>query len=149
MWGSHIPVLVEMLKQTTGPVLELGSGMNSTPILSVMCKKDGRTFESYDNNLFWIRILNGETLYVENFDDVPLERKWSFVLIDHDPSERRIVDIKRLVDYADYIVIHDSEPDQEFRYNYSEIYPLFKYRLDYKEFSTHTTILSNLKEITI
>jgi len=69
------------------------------------------------------------------------------VLVDHSPSERRIVEIRKLANLAKYIVIHDSEPNKDREYHYSTIYPLFKYRYDFKDVIHNTVLLSNFVDL--
>ena len=46
-----------------------------------------------------------------------------------------------------YIIIHDTEKRADWHYRFSEIYPLFKYRYDYKAVKPHTSVLSNLVDL--
>lgn len=141
--GSHIPVLVEYVLKTDKPVVELGSGWYSTPLLSWLCFDRGLDFSSYESDMSWVIGLDGMTLHVNSYDDAPLERELGIVFIDHAPAERRIVDIKRVKDNADYVIVHDTEPSEESAYHYSEIYDLFKYKKVYDKHLPHTTVLSN------
>jgi len=146
--GSHIPVLVKMMLKTTGPVLELGSGFNSTPLLYQLCRDQGRPFYSYESDPKWAKMVGNITMFTEDFDKVQIENiHWGLAFIDHKPGLRRIIDIRRIANNAEYIVIHDSEPQTERDYKYSEIYPLFKYRYDYTKVRPNTTVLSNFHNI--
>ena len=40
-WGSHLPVLIHLMNHTTGDVLELGTGLYSTPYLHHACLLHG------------------------------------------------------------------------------------------------------------
>jgi hypothetical protein len=80
---------------------------------------------------------------VDDWDKADIERPWDVVLVDHSPSERRKVDIQRLANLAKYIVIHDSNGRYNKDYQYSQIYPLFKYRKVWNEHGRHTDVLSN------
>lgn len=156
-WGSHIPVLVDVLSNSEGPVLELGTGPFSTPLLHTLCVDNKRTLVSYENNP---EFFNMHTAFVDEFHQIKLiddwdkaeieNTHWGLAFVDHRPAERRKVETKRLVNSADYIVIHDSEPQLIEKYHYDFIYPLFKYRLDYilRPNCAHTTVLSNLKDLT-
>jgi len=49
--GSHIPVLIKILNISEGPVLELGTGLNSTPVIHWICNgQNQRHIESYESN---------------------------------------------------------------------------------------------------
>ena len=155
-WGSHIPVLVDVFNNSEGPVLELGTGPFSTPLLHTLCVNNKRTLISYENNP---KFFNMHLSFVNEFHQIKMiddwdktgieNTHWGLAFVDQRPAERRKVDIKRLVNNADYIVIHDSEPRLIREYRYDLIYPLFKYRLDYilRPNYAHTTVLSNLKNL--
>ena len=151
-WSSHIPTLIRAIESTTGPVLELGTGISSTPLLHMLCFDQDRKLVSYDSdekyiNLFRkFRTKEHEVIHVINWDEIEakiMSMHWGVVFVDHKPAEQRIVEIKKLANNADLIVIHDS---QDPAYHYEEIYPLFKYRFDYTKSVTRTTVLSNVKE---
>ena len=156
-WGSHIPVLIDVFRNSKGPVLELGTGPFSTPLLHTLCVDNKRTLISFENNP---EFFNMHETFVNEFHQINLiddwdkadieNTHWGLVLVDQRPAERRVAEIKRLVNNADYIAIHDSEPDKTGTYHYDLIYPLFKYRLDYilRPDYAHTTVLSNLKDLT-
>lgn len=152
-YGSHIPVLVKALSLTDGPVLELGAGIYSTPVLHWMCAPKKRELVTYDNDskyldMYGIKDFQCEfhtVLCVSDWDDADIERNWGVVFVDHKPSERRKVDVARVADYADYVVIHDT--DSEKHYQYSEIYSLFKYRREFRIRKRGTAILTNLRPL--
>ena len=159
-WGSHIPTLIKLLEITSGPVLELGLGIFSTPLLHNMCKVMGRKLVSYDNDKNWVdmhsRFIKDdhEVYFVDNWDDAKIDdTQWSVVLVDHGPSERRAVDTLRLKDNADYIALHDSDGRFEKHYGYSKVYPLFKHvKASGGDFRPKTTVLSDkfdLKDLDI
>lgn len=144
-WGSHIPVLVKALAQTTGPVLELGTGHSSTILLHMLCAEAERKLVSYDNDPVFIDLFRkfrtpDHVIELVNWDNVDISGDWGVVLVDEGPAENRIKSIKKLANSAELLVLHDTEDPV---YNYEEIYPLFKYRYDYKKFRTHVAVVSN------
>lgn len=147
-YGTHIPVLLKIMAISKGPVLELGCGFNSTPFLYWLCKDQNRKFVSYDNDQKWIKTVGYPVEFVENWSRAKIDdTHWSLVLMDHRPGERRPIDAVRLKDCADFIVLHDSEPELDKFYGYEKIYPLFTYRFDYTKFLPQTTVLSNLIDV--
>lgn len=143
-YGTHIPVLIKIMEKTHGPVLELGSGFSSTPFLYWLCQDQNRLFVSFDNDKDWIQKVGYPIECITDWDKTKIDdTHWSVVLMDHRPAERRIIDIERLKDKADFIILHDSEPELDKFYLYRRVYPLFKYRFDYTKFLPHTTVLSN------
>jgi len=153
-YATHIPMLAAIFLKSSGPVLELGCGDYSTLMLHEMCKVSGRKLVSTDTVLDWLEKFK----YMENEfhefhhikdDDwagfsLIEDRHWGMVFVDHAPGERRIVDIERLKDQADFIVIHDT---QEAGYKYETVLPQFKYRFDYKAVHTETSVVSNTMDL--
>lgn len=155
-WGSHIPILIDIFYRSKGPVLELGMGVFSTPILHSLCLDKKRMLFSFENNLEYFNMHKSfvdeyhKINLVDNWDNIEIDNTHcGLAFVDHKPAERRISEVKKLKDIADYIIIHDSEPELDGQYKYSLIYSLFKFRRDYilKEGLAQTTVLSNLREI--
>jgi hypothetical protein len=144
-WASHIPVLVKALENSSGPVLELGMGMFSTPILHALCADQGRALYSYDNDSRFtdmFKRFNSEIHKIELLHDwlgVDYEGSWGVALVDQKPAEARKESIKRLIK-ARYVIIHDT---QDPIYDYESVYPLFKYRYNYEKQLNWTGVLSN------
>lgn len=165
-YSTFLPVLMEVMERTTGDVLELGPGVFSTPVLHWLCKKMKRRLLTIENDEKWFNFcrryyqsshrqpIRHRFIFVKNWDDAsdPINKEWDVVLVDHSPSKRRVVEIRKLAGLAKYIIIHDSDEQKERVYHYSTIYPLFKYRYDFKEVEPATTVLSNfidLKDFTV
>lgn len=149
-YASHLPVIVRVVEATQGPILELGMGLFSTSLLDLLCRESQRPLVSYDNDPVWFKEnQNWESGYhqvhlVDNYDQADIEHThWSVALIDHKPARRRITEIKRLTNRADYLIVHDTEAEWDKAFKYSLIYPLFEYRFDYTRCRPQTTILSN------
>lgn len=150
-----MPILARIMDISDGPVLELGMGIYSTPLLDIMCRESKRTLVSYDNDPIWFEEnKEWESDYhqvhlVGSYDEADIENThWSVVLVDHKPAIRRITEIKRLAWQANYILIHDSEPEANPFFRYTWIYRFFKYRYDYTKCRPHTTVLSNFIDVT-
>ena len=147
-YGTHIPVLIKIMEITKGPVLELGCGFNSTPLLFWLCKDQDRKFVSYDNDQRWIEKVGYSVEYASDWDKTDIDNThWSVAFMDHRPGERRSIDAVRLKDKADFIILHDSVSELGKFYEFEKIYPLFKYRYNYTKFLPNTTVLSNLVDI--
>ena len=153
--ATHLPLLVRAFELSEGDVLEMGTGYFSTLVLKWLCEMHDRTLYSFEGNKKWYdRAMRKpkpfqELIYTPNWDDVDIERHWGLAFIDHGPNKRRHVDIARLANYADYIVIHDTEPESDKNYHYSKIWDLFKYRYDYKKCLPWTSVVSNTKELNL
>ena len=151
--GSHLPVLVRALKATVGPVVELGAGMYSTPILHALCEAEGRKLVTYENSseyFDWATAFKSqihEVCLVDNWDDVDLSTvNWSVAFVDHAPNERRWKEVIRLT-HAEYVICHDSNSQWKRKYNYDKAYPLFKYQKQYRDRHPNTVILSNINPV--
>lgn len=158
-YGSYIPALLTALGKVDGDVLELGSGLYSTALLHWVCLEQERKLVTYENDqrYFDLAMLckqkpkenhqHHEIYFVEDWDLINIEKPWGVVLVDHGPGSRRKEEIKRLANYAQCLVIHDSNGRYEKDYHYSEIYPLFKYKRGYINGMPHSIILSNFIDV--
>lgn len=152
-WSSHMYVLSKALYMTKGPVLEMGMGLFSTPLMHWICEDSKRELVSFENdpNYYkWFKHFGNEShkvYLIEDWAKADIDKPWEIALIDHKPEERRLIDIKRLASWAKYLIVHDSEPEVAMLYHYDQIFPMFKYRLDYTKAMPYTTVLSNFQEI--
>ncbi|OGK52588.1 hypothetical protein A2966_03545 [Candidatus Roizmanbacteria bacterium RIFCSPLOWO2_01_FULL_41_22] len=149
---SYLPILIEVIQRSDGPVLEMGMGPFSTPVLHWLCIEMKRPLVSYDNNPEYFEenkaFENGghQVKLVDSWDDADIENTlWGVAFLDHAPDYRRKEDAKRLANNVDYLILHDSEETKDKYFHYSEIYPLFRYRYNYKRRSPFTVVLSNNK----
>lgn len=148
VYGSHLPILVKILERTEGKVLDLGMGL-STVVMHMMAAQTKRPIVSYESERVWY---NAHLAYKSDFHQLKFIKDWDkadidiyhwdVVLIDHHPARRRVVEVKRLADKANYILLHDSDLFNKY-YTKSGIYSLFKYRYDYKKCYPNTVVLSN------
>ena len=149
--ASHLPILIEMVQKTAGPILELGIGPYSTPVLHALAEFRDRKLISYENNEGYynrfrrFKTKEHEINLIDDWSTIDIDkRRWSVAFIDHAPAERRKHEIRRLAYNTDFVVVHDTEPLHEDEYNYSEIYKFFKYRKTYKKLNPYTTVFSNV-----
>jgi len=151
-YGTHIPLLAAVLAVARkGPVLELGSGWSSTLLLNEMCKASGRKLRTIDSDMNWLsqfeklKSQDHELVHAPDWDVAvadTLGTEWSVIFIDHAPAERRIVDIEKLANKAEFIVIHDTEDPT---YNYGPTLAKFKYAFEYRQMSPYTSVFSNVR----
>lgn len=152
--GSHIPILVRLVEITDGPILELGMGQFSTPILDVMCSEKKRRIVSYENDRDFYKVGTSfissyhQVHFIEDWDKALIDViHWDIALVDHLPRPRRRFDAIRLARNTTFVVLHDSEPDHWRYYKYDRVYPHFKYRFNYTACRPNTTVLSNFKDL--
>jgi hypothetical protein len=147
-WGSHLPLLHLALTKTTGAVVELGSGLISTPLLRKYCLENKREFYSFDANKEW-----AEKTQSHWIEDWHTTEDWvihcGLVLVDESPGEHRRISIEVYSKIADALVVHDTEVGAEYVYGMSDILSKCKYRLDYQSDSyPRTTLVSNKFNVT-
>lgn len=147
-----MPLLMEAVNRTTGPIAELGAGWFSTPLLHWMCAKTERRLVSYETSPNFAEKAEAfrepwhEIRWVPSWDYADLEQPWGLAFVDHKPGIRRKEDIRRLADWAQAIVAHDTCGRTDKDYRYSEIWHLFKWRADY-QVRPKTTVVSNFVDV--
>jgi predicted O-methyltransferase YrrM len=151
-FATHKPVLEHAVKNTSGPVLEIGCGYGSTELLDNLCK--GRTLITIETNREWYELFKRFAspthviLWAESydaFDSLVRYEDWSVVFIDHAPGERRNVEIAKAVN-AKFVVIHDTHDPA---YEYEKTLPLYKYQYKYEKLIPFTSVVSNVSELDI
>lgn len=152
IYGSHIPILVKILERTNGKILDLGMGL-STIVIHIMAAQTKRPVVSYESDKNWYQayLIYASDFHqiklVDNWDKAEIDSEfWDVALVDHHPARRRVEEIKRLANKANYILLHDSDIFNKF-YTASGIYPLFKYRFDYTKSFPNTVVLSNTTDL--
>lgn len=153
LYASHLPILAKIVEKTTGPILELGMGF-STTLLHTMCKRTGRMVVSYENDRNWYEKFTGYNCawhhikYIQNWNDLLTDYiDWDVVFIDNRPGVSRRELATRLQDKAQYILLHDSEPEQNRFFGYQKIYPHFKHVYQYTKTKPNTAVLSNYRDL--
>jgi len=153
-WGSHIPVLIEVLRVTKKDVLEVGMGAYGSPILHWICASKDRRLVSYENNKRYFDLFqNGlnklhEVFLVEDLFNIDISQEWDVAFIDSAPMEQRTIIASRIANNCKFVIVHDSEAREEKYYHYREIlYPLFRYNYAYTKFKPNTTVFSNFENL--
>ena len=156
-YSSHLSLLMEMVRRTDGPILELGAGRYSTPFLHWACCPTERTLVTLDAQpkFFDYAAQFADEWHavqlVEDWDAVQLERPksggmWDIVFIDHD-AHRRAPDALRVAQTARYVILHDTCGRSEKHYHYSTVGPRYKYRYHFTKVRPRTTVLSNFVDV--
>lgn len=152
-YGSHMPALLQAAFKSQGDILELGVGVFSTHTLHWLCALTGRRMTTIENNAEWHKWGRQyespahEVLYVADWADAPIERPWAVALVDHSPDYRRALEIRRLANYARFIVCHDANGRYWRQYGYDKVFQEFKYRTVYDKANPHTAVLSNFANL--
>lgn len=163
--ASHYPVLAAALARTTGPVLEMGMGDYSTPMLHMLCKD--RLLVSVENDPVWAaefeeyRSPNHQIHMVKGAParkaweacDIIEQHQWSVALIDHWSDYRYDIAL-RLKGRCKFIVCHDVEemwapPGYAAGYHWSEMMGKFKYETIWRRYVPYTAIFSDDEEFSL
>ncbi len=153
-FATHVPLLVRVFDKSEGDILEIGTGYFSTLLLHWLAEMTKRHVYSYESQHYWyernkrMESTYHHIVYCKSWDEADFDKKhWGLVFIDHTPDNRRPVEIERLKDKTDYMVIHDTDEERDEQYGYSKVLPHFKYRYDYKKIWPYTSVVSNLKNL--
>ena len=153
--ATHIPILLACLRHTSGPILEMGAGFFSTPLVNAFAV--GRIARTIETDGPWYSTLapictqrpvyahQHQFVFVPDYAQATVEDHfWSLVLIDHGPAERRKIDIERLRGRCQILIAHDSECDA---YGYGPVLDKFKYRYTYSRLHPWTTVVSDTEPL--
>jgi|SRR6478609_5017482 len=147
-WNSHLMLLwasLEATKHLKLPTLELGSGMGSTAVLRQYCKDEGLEFITYDDKMEYAK--ENDSIYIENWDTLPLRKDYGVVLVDHAPGEDRKIRLP-LLHHAQIIIAHDTEPAAEHGYQMRPEINKYKYHLDFETPGAWATAMSDHIDVT-
>lgn len=169
---SHFPLLASCIARTKGPILELGCGWGSTPMIHYAAWNRFRV--TADTNLEWLKTFaegyasprNHEFIHVKpTVHDPETNRynieawdrfmdswanvtKWGVAFVDQAPGEARVPSIMKLKGNANFIVAHDGEADEPGgggNYRWRDLNGVFKYRTIMKRMRPWTIIYSDLE----
>ena len=136
-FATHQPVLLWAAENTSGDMLELGCGDNSTQLLRSFLINSNRKLVSVESEKDWyekyknLEQENHKIILTENWNntiDMLAEKTdWGLVFIDQWPYDARRYSFYKLLDKCDYIVAHDSDDFPEYKksdYNWIEFIPV-------------------------
>lgn len=150
--GSHLPVLMKLVSITSGPIIEMGCGMYSTPYLHWACYATKRPLTTCESKPDWMDFINQfandfhKVINVPDWSLLDLSGQWSIGFVDHDPDETRINQISRMP-HVEYVVAHDADNRTERKYHYRKAMRFFKYCYTYSGARPNTAIWSNVHDL--
>jgi hypothetical protein len=115
MWCSYMPALIHAVARSTGPILEIGVGHFSTPVLHEIATA-GRRVVSVEDAPAWIKMFEHySSAFHEikggSYDDILptlTGTQWGVTFIDNSPGgERRRKDFVAFLPISDFVVVHD------------------------------------------
>lgn len=145
-WSSHIEALAWAVARTKGPVVEMGAGWYSTPLLHGLCEALGRDLWTFEQDDRWreqvSRAWKSETHHWN--EDFPEGFKPGLVFVD-DAAGNRAGNIEWAREHkAQMVAVHDTEPVGAEGYpGMQEALDKFKYQRVWDHFPAHTTVVSN------
>lgn len=145
-YATHLPLLVSALwTYLDGPVLEVGTGHYSTPIIDVHTKMVGRGHFKTDCDPKWA--VDGVLLEGDPERVLSICKWWGIVFVDSGIASSRKEWIRAAADRANVIIFHDADDRYDYLYGYSQVRPLFKHRFRYDKLHPATEIVSNYQSL--
>lgn len=151
-YATHMPLLAACVARTDGPVLELGCGMYSTPLIHAICG-DARSVLSLEFDREWLARFqklnrgNHDMRAVDDWADAVRQAAdihWSVVLVDQQPAAARAPSITLLRQSVDLFVCHDSEHRL---YNYEPVLETFLRRKEWRRYAPWTSVVSDTMDL--
>ena len=153
-YGSHKLVLLAASIVTAHdktPVMEMGCGYHSTGLFHQLIVNEQKRFLlSTDTDREWLSKFEANMTsplhqfrhiaQTSEWDTIGIDRpRWSIIFVDHKPGERRVVDIIRLANVTDIMIVHDTEASG---YNYEPGLAQFPYRYRFNYLKLFTDVVS-------
>ena len=150
-YGTHLPVLFACIASTDGPVIELGCGWYSTPLIHAATPN--RQVLTLDKDKGWLdkfQYLASERHQIELVKDwsrptlVPKLGAvlWSVCLVDCESHGERRDALAFVRPRCRYVILHDSEVPE-----FAPVMGQFRYRLDFKRMTPNTTVFSDYQPL--
>lgn len=131
-FGTHRPCLIDLIKNTTGNIIECGCGYSSTVLIKELIKNTDRKLISLESNLEWLNKFkhleddNHKLFYINagNVDNDSTAQKWiNFIknnqlissldfevcFIDQSPWTARTHTLNYFKNKCPYIIVHDVD----------------------------------------
>ncbi len=145
-YATHQQVLVKAVLNTQGPIIELGCGWYSTPILHELALYSNRVLFTFDNNLEWLEHFKhfGSSNHIvefSNWKDIVFRYHLGVVFVDTAPGPEREYLVDQFRGSTDVLVLHDTE--EQVQYGWQRVLPTFKYQYTDKTQPTWTTLASD------
>jgi len=147
-YATHLPLLAACVANTSGPVIELGCGLYSTPLLHALCLN--RLLLSLESDSEWIKRFQHlasamhRVVHVIDWAAAPLDGQWSVALIDQQPAAARVRSIERLRGHVDLFIVHDTEHRL---YCYEQVLTTFPYRIESQRNPPWTSVVSDTQRL--
>jgi hypothetical protein len=113
-YATHLEALIGTAMSTDGPILELGRGDYSTPLLKAIAKAQGREFKSQASNKEWASRF--QDVEIVDWDTwVPPLGYWGMVFLDSEEhTHKRYERLHVLSTITNTIVLHDANEPKRY-----------------------------------
>jgi hypothetical protein len=111
-YATHLDALVTVALASEGPILELGCGDYSTPVLAAIARQQGRRFLVQASDKAWAKRYesHAEIQMVNWAAWEPPAGEWGLVFLDSEESTReRIERLPVLATITKTVVLHDAD----------------------------------------
>lgn len=149
-YATHLEALVTALMDNDGPVLELGCGDYSTPVIAAIARAQGKKMLVQASDASWAdryRGINGVQIEIVKWPEwqppKPLASHdtWGVVLLDSEESTAgRLRLLPKLLGKADVVLLHDANFAKT-RPHWDECVKGYDIKW-YKRFDPHTAVLT-------
>lgn len=111
-YATHLEALVESALSSQGPILELGCGDYSTPVLAAIARQQGRKFLVQAQDEAWAaKYLDIAEVQIVKWSEWVPHGQWGMALLDSEESTAgRIERLPALAEVTRLVVLHDADP---------------------------------------
>lgn len=143
-YSTHQEALVFAALCTCGPILELGCGNYSTPILNQICNLQKRNFKIISSNKNWLEkydyVSNKEL--ITKWESYIFKEKYGMVFLDNEQlTIKRLELIPKIFNITNTLVVHDA--DMMSKWENWAAYTFDKKITWFKRYKPHTAVIQN------
>jgi len=109
-YATHQRALIAAAMITEGPIVEMGCGNYSTPLLYEVAKSQGRKFTVYSTDREWSSKFTDyvDVVILESWNDFPYPENVGLTFLDNEQYIRdRKLHVPRLLQTSDVVICHD------------------------------------------
>lgn len=160
-WATHLPLLVRAVQMTKGPVIEVGGGLYSTPILTAMLQD--RPLVTAETSEVWLERIREMDLHTNplhatrrllSLDELSDPKvvgfsEFGLAFVDNFPDKSRAAVLQTMRRISAVVVMHDAGGEAQGVDMWSrmkgarESIESFKFFEYYTRLSPHTAIMSD------
>lgn len=109
-YATHLEALVSTALATDGPILEMGCGDYSTPVLAAIANKMGRGFVVHSSNEEWAsKFSDLADVNIVNWDEWEPPQFGMALLDSEEHTLKRLSRLPKLLEVGGAVVVHDAD----------------------------------------